>query len=107
MNRKGVVFHQDNERPHTANIPSQKIEELGLERIPHSPYSLYLVSWEYHLFRSLQNHLDGLTLKSHEEVQTGISEFFSSKQKEFFISGIKNLVRWKEVLDNQGNYIDE
>lgn len=100
MNRKGVVFHKVNAQNHTAKITSQKIEELGWERIPHPPYSPGLTHSDYHLFRSLENHLDGLTFKNHEEIETDISEFFSSKPKEFFISEIKNLVsRWKEVID--------
>ncbi|XP_013786728.1 histone-lysine N-methyltransferase SETMAR-like [Limulus polyphemus] len=91
VNGRGVVFHQDNARPHTAKITSQKIEELGWEKIPHPPYSPDLAPLDYHLFHSLQNHLDGLTHTSHEEVETDISEFFSSKPKEFFSRGIKKL----------------
>lgn len=108
VNRKGVMFHQDNARPHTAKITSQKIEELGWEKIPHPPYSPDLAPSDYHLFRSLQNHLGDITFASQEEVETDISEFFALKPKEFYIDGIKKLVnRWKEVIDNQGKYIDD
>lgn len=75
MNRKEVMFHQDNARPHTARITSQKIEELGWEKIPHPPYSSDLAPSDYHLFHSLQNHLEETAFVTQEEVKTDICEF--------------------------------
>ncbi|XP_044313446.1 histone-lysine N-methyltransferase SETMAR-like [Drosophila rhopaloa] len=37
-NRKGVVFHQDNARPHTSLMTRQKLRELGWEILSHPPY---------------------------------------------------------------------
>ncbi|XP_014773434.1 histone-lysine N-methyltransferase SETMAR-like [Octopus bimaculoides] len=108
VNWKWVVFHQDNTRLHTAKITSQMIKKLGWEKITHSPYSPDLAPSDYHLFHSVQNHLDGLTLETTKEIKTDLSEFFSSKLKEFFTNGIKMLIsRWKDVIDNHGNYIDD
>ncbi|XP_072756194.1 histone-lysine N-methyltransferase SETMAR-like [Anoplolepis gracilipes] len=36
-NRKGVVFHQDNARPHTSLTTRQKLRELGWEVLLHPP----------------------------------------------------------------------
>ena len=33
--RKGVIFHQDNARPHTSLITRKKLLELGWEVMPH------------------------------------------------------------------------
>uniref|UniRef100_A0A0L8GRU9 Histone-lysine N-methyltransferase SETMAR n=1 Tax=Octopus bimaculoides TaxID=37653 RepID=A0A0L8GRU9_OCTBM len=97
------MFHQDNARPHTAKITSQKIEEVGWEKIPHPSYSPDLAPSDYYLFRSLQNHLEDITFASQEEVETDLSEFFALKPNEFYIDGIKKLVnRRKEVIDNHG-----
>ncbi|GFW41692.1 putative DD34D transposase [Trichonephila clavipes] len=41
-NRKGIVFHQDNVRPHTSVVTRQNIWELGWEVLMHPPYSLHL-----------------------------------------------------------------
>ena len=38
-NRKGVVFHHDNARPHTSLVTRQKLLELGWDILPHLPYS--------------------------------------------------------------------
>jgi histone-lysine N-methyltransferase SETMAR len=60
-NRKGVVFHQDNARPHVSEMTQQKIKELNWEILDHPSYSPDLAPSDYHLFRSLQNHLNNKT----------------------------------------------
>ena len=57
--RKGVIFHQDNARPHTSLVTRKKLLELGWKVMPHPQYSPDLAPSDYHLFRSLQNHLNG------------------------------------------------
>ncbi|XP_035222849.1 histone-lysine N-methyltransferase SETMAR-like [Stegodyphus dumicola] len=54
-NRKGVVFHQDNARPHTSLVTRQKLLQLEWDILQHPPYSLDLAPFDYYLFRSLQN----------------------------------------------------
>ncbi|GFT25030.1 transmembrane channel-like protein 3 [Trichonephila clavipes] len=38
-NRRGVVFHQDNSRPHTYAVTRQNLWELGWKVLMHPPYS--------------------------------------------------------------------
>lgn len=57
--RKGIVFHHDNARPHTAMVPQQKLNALGWEGLSHPPYSPDIAPSDYYLFRSLQNYLTG------------------------------------------------
>ncbi|KAK2580003.1 hypothetical protein KPH14_010768 [Odynerus spinipes] len=57
-NRKGIVFHHDNARPHTSLATRTKLLELGWEVMLHPPYSPDLAPSDYHLFRSLQNFLN-------------------------------------------------
>ena len=64
--RKGGIFHQDNLRPHTSLVNRKKLLELGWEVLPDPPYSPDLAPSDYHLFRSLQNHLNGKTFDSNE-----------------------------------------
>jgi histone-lysine N-methyltransferase SETMAR len=58
INRKGVVFHQDNARPHVSKTTQQKLKELNWEISDHPPYSRDLAPSDYHSFRSLQNNLN-------------------------------------------------
>ena len=39
INRRDVVFHHDNVRPHTSLLTRQKLRELGWEVLMHPPYS--------------------------------------------------------------------
>ena len=44
INRKGVVFHHDNVRPHISLVTRQKLRELGWEALMHPLYSPDLAS---------------------------------------------------------------
>jgi histone-lysine N-methyltransferase SETMAR len=83
VNRKGVVFHQDNARPHVSKMRQQKIKELNWEILDHPPYSPYLAPSDYHLFRSLQNHLNNKKFGRFEEVNDAILAYFESKPRRF------------------------
>ena len=54
LTRKGVLFHQDNARPHAAKKTLELIEKFGWEVAPHPPYSPYLAPSDYHLFGPLK-----------------------------------------------------
>jgi len=57
-NRKGVIFHHDNARPHTSKMTLDKLKELKWEILLHPPYSPDIAPSDYHLFRFLQNDLN-------------------------------------------------
>ncbi|GFV49897.1 histone-lysine N-methyltransferase SETMAR [Trichonephila clavipes] len=106
INRKGVVFHQDNARPHISLVTRQKLLQLEWDTMPHPPYSLDLAPSDYYLFRSLQNFLDGKTFTSNEEVKNHLDQFSASKDQKFYERGIMLLPeRWQKVLDQNGQYI--
>ena len=105
-NRRGVILQQDNARPHTAKLTRKKLKELGWEILPHPPYSPDIAPSDYYLFLSLQHFLSGKEFKNKEEVKSAITEFFDSKDKDFYRKGIEALPeRWEAVIENDGNYI--
>lgn len=105
-NRKGIVFHHDNARPHTSLVTRQKLTELNWEVLPHPPYSPDLAPSDYHLFRSLQNSLNGKNFDSDEAVENHLSRFFAGKDQKFFERGIMQLPeRWSLVVKQNGQYI--
>ncbi|GFV50552.1 histone-lysine N-methyltransferase SETMAR [Trichonephila clavipes] len=83
-NRRGVVFHQDNARPHTFVLNRQKIWELGWEILMHPPYSPDLAPSDYYLFLALQNFLSGKKLGSREDWENRLLEFMSNKDQDFY-----------------------
>ena len=105
-NRKGMMFHHDNARPHTSLITRQKLIERNWELMPHPPYSPDLAPSDYHLFRSLQNHLNGKTFDSDQAVKNELDQFFASKNQGFFERVIFQLIeRWQKVIQQNGQYI--
>ncbi|GFY14152.1 histone-lysine N-methyltransferase SETMAR [Trichonephila clavipes] len=49
INKKGVVFHQDNARPHTNLATLQKLSQLEWDIPPHPPYSPDLKLSDYYV----------------------------------------------------------
>lgn len=107
-NRKGVVFHHDNARPHTSLVTRQKLLELDWDVLSHPPYSPDLVPSDYHLFRSMQNSLNGKIFNNADDVRSHLIQFFNSKDQTFYERGIFTLLeRWKKVIDKNGQYLIE
>ncbi|GFU92957.1 histone-lysine N-methyltransferase SETMAR [Trichonephila clavipes] len=48
INRKGVVFHLGNARPHTSLVTRQKLLQLEWDTMPHPPYSPDLALSDYY-----------------------------------------------------------
>lgn len=104
--RGQVYFQHDNARPHVSKVVKAKLNTLGWQTLIHSPYSPDLAPSDYHLFRSMTNDLRGRRFVDEDHLKKYIQEFFDSKPKSFYESGIHNLPRrWQEVIDSNGQYI--
>ncbi|GFX20273.1 histone-lysine N-methyltransferase SETMAR [Trichonephila clavipes] len=53
--RRGVVFHQDNAKPHTSVVTRQKLWELDWKVLMHPPYSPDMAPNDYPLSLALPN----------------------------------------------------
>lgn len=108
VNRKGVLFQQDNARPHTSRQTKEKFKNLdGVELLPHPPYSPDLAPSDFYLFRSMAHFLKGKKFDTFQEVETAVQEFFDSHPKEWYQQGIKQLAeRWQATIDNNGLYFE-
>lgn len=106
LNRRGVVFHHDNARPHTSLATCRRLHEFSWEVLPHPPYSPDIAPSDYHLFRSLQHSLRDKKFDTLEDVKTYLDEFLASKTKNFWNHGIMSLKkRWEEVIARGGEYV--
>ena len=88
LSRNGVIFLQDNARPHVVQQTQAKINELGLEQVTQQPYSPDLAPSDYHLFRSLEHSLRGKRFINVDQVKKHLSHYFASKSKSFYQRGI-------------------
>jgi len=101
-NRKDGINHHDNARPHTSLMARQKLCEFGRVVLMHPPYSPDIAPSDYHLFRSLQNSLNGIKLVSQEVCENLLDSVF----RKFFTDGIMALpAKWRNIVDNNGAYL--
>ena len=105
LNNQVLLLH-DNARPHVAKMTKSTIEKLRWEVLPHQPYSPDLAPTDFHLFRSLSNHLSGHTFENDAAISTFIGECFAEKPKSFYRDGIHKLPeRWRKIIEQGGDYI--
>ncbi|CAK9834541.1 Mariner Mos1 transposase [Anthophora retusa] len=105
-NRRGVVFHHHNARPHIALAVRQKLLQFDWDVLPHPPYSPDLAPSDYYLFLSLKNSHRSKSFKSISEIKMHLDEYFASKLQQFWKEGIMRLPeRWKKVIEQNGSYI--
>ena len=106
--RHKIRLLHDNAPPHTAKVSRQKLEELERQILSHPSYSLDLAPSDYHLSRSLRNHLNEKHFDNQDHLKLELETFFQSHSKKFYEDGIIGLPkRWKHVVDNDGAYVTD
>ena len=86
-----IYFLDDNPKPHIAKSTNTKLLELGWIVLSHPPYSPDLAPTDYHLFRSLVDHLTDKIFNDDDHLKKQLNHLFSHKSSEFFVNGIFNL----------------
>ena len=85
----------------------QKLLELSWEVLIHPPYSSDIAPSGFHLFRSLQNSLNGKNFNSLEDCKSHLEQFFVQKDKKFWEDEIMKLPEsWQKVVE-QNSYSGE
>ena len=64
MQKKKVLFHQDNGPCHKSMKTMVKLNELNFELLPHPPYNPDLATSDYWLFADLKKMLQGKSFGS-------------------------------------------
>lgn len=108
LNKKKVLFHQDNAPAHKAGITMAKLEELRYGLVEHPPYSPDLAPSDFFLFPQLKKNLSGQKFSSDAEVITAVNQYFESQESTFFFEGIKRLEhRWEKCIAVKGEYVEK
>ena len=81
VNRKYIIFHQDNTRAYVYLMIRKKLLHPGWEVLIHLLYSPDITSSAFHLFWPLQNSLNGKNFNSLEDCKRHLEEFFAQKNK--------------------------
>ena len=69
-----------------------KLNELGYKVLPHPPYSPDLSPTDYHVFKHLDNFLQGKCFQNQQEVENSFQEFVKSQSMNFYAIGINKLI---------------
>ena len=105
VNRKCIIFHQDNARPHVSRWPDETVT-AWLGSSDSSAYSPDIAPSDFHLFQSLQNSLNGKNFNSPEDCKRHLEQFFAQKDKKFWEDGIMKMPeKWQKVVEQKGEYI--
>ena len=82
------------------------MEALGWEVLIHLLYSPDIAPSDFHLFRSLQDSLNGKNFYSLEDCKSHLELFFAQKDKEFWEDGIMKLPEKWQSLDFNPSFSD-
>ena len=84
----------------------QKLLQLCWEVLIQLPYSPDIAPLDFHLFRSLQNSLNGKNFNSLEDCKRHLEQFFAQKDTKFWENGIMKLPgKWQNGSGRKDEYI--
>ncbi|GFY26185.1 histone-lysine N-methyltransferase SETMAR [Trichonephila clavipes] len=107
-NRRGVVFHQDNARPHTSVVTRQNLWEIGWEALMQPPYNPSLAPSDYHVFLAFQNFLSDKKLGSREDCENRLLVVSTNKGQYFYERGIMKLsLKWQQIIQPNVAYLSQ
>ena len=89
MQKKKILFHQDNAPSHTSAVAMAKIHELRFELLDHPPYSPDLAPSKFILFPHLKIALGGQRFSSNEEPITFVNNYFAEKNAEYYLDRLQ------------------
>ena len=101
----GLFLHWDNARPHISTLTQGVVEELGLRRLCHPPYSPDLAPNDFFLFENLKRVLKGSTFASAEELLAVVQEKLPQISKDVLASVFEEwAIRLHAVIESGGEY---
>ena len=84
----------------------QKLLQLGWEVLIHLLCSPDIPPSHVHVFRSLQNSLNGENINTLAECERHLEQFFAQKDKKFWEDGIMKLPeKWQKLMKENSEYI--
>lgn len=108
LQKKKILFHQDNAPSHTSAVAMAKIHELRFELLDHPPYSPDLAPSDFFLFPDLKTALGGQRFSSNEEAMTFVNNYFAQKNAKYYLDGLQRWEhRWEKCVELQGDYVEK
>ncbi|GFW08079.1 mariner Mos1 transposase [Trichonephila clavipes] len=92
LQKKKILFHQNNVLSYTSAVAMAKIYELRFELLDHPPYSPNLAPSDFFLFPHLKIVLEEHRFSSNEEAITFVNNYFAEKNSKYYLD---RLQRWE------------
>lgn len=106
LQKKKIIFHQDNAPAHTAQKTIAKISELKYELLQHPVYSP--APSDFWLFSHLKKFFRGKRFSSNEEVIAAVEGYFAGLSENHYRDGIHKLEeRWNKCIEVERNYTEK
>jgi transposase len=105
--RRKVVVHADNARPHVAKRVNQYLEDNNLKSAPHPPYSPDLAPNNFFLFGHVKRLLQGTEFQTAEELFDAVVRILADIPLETLMATFhKWLQRLQAFIDRDGEYVE-
>ena len=105
---RGLIFHDDNTKPHLAWITNQFLLENHVEQYQNPAYSSDLSSCDFFLFAKLKKQLRGIRFNDDNEMVTVLEQAIDSLTKKDFKSCFEDwFIRIHKCIDAEGQYFEK
>ncbi len=84
VNRNVPILLHDNARPHLTRVTQTELKNLGIEVLPHPPYSHDLSPTDFHFFKHLDNFTMNRQFQNHPAVEEVFKEFIEFRDVDFY-----------------------
>ena len=108
MQKKKIIFHQDNAPAHKSVLAMGKLRDLQYELLERPPYSPDLAPSDFCLFPKLKLFLPGQRFFSNQEAITAVERYFTDLTKNHYRDRIMALDhRWNKCVSLKGDYVEK
>jgi histone-lysine N-methyltransferase SETMAR len=106
LQKKKIIFHQDNAPAHKSVLAMEKLRDLYYELLEHPPYSQHLALSDFYLFPKLKLFLAGQHFSSNQEAIIAVVGYFADLTKNHYRDRIMALEhRWNKCISLKEDYV--
>jgi len=106
LQKKKIIFHQDNATAHKSVLAMGKLRDLYYELLEHPPYSPGLAPSDFCLFPKLKIFLAGQHFSSKQEAIAAVDGYFADLMKNHYRDKIMALEHcWNKCISLKGDYV--
>jgi histone-lysine N-methyltransferase SETMAR len=108
LQKKKIIFHQDNAPAHKGVLAMRKLRDLHCELLERPPYSPDLAPSDFCLFPKLKLFLAGQRFSSNQEAVAAVEGYFADLMNKHYRDGIMALEhRWNKCIGLKRDYVEK